>query len=82
MKKNLFAMAVLSLALIPSGLFADGMGVGMGKDVNGLKVELTVGTTKAKVGTNQVAISIHDAQGKEWPMRPSRSKSPWTRAPR
>ncbi len=64
MKKNLLVMAVLALALIPSGLFADGMGAGMGKDVNGLKVEFMVGGTKAKVGTNQVTVSIHDAQGK------------------
>ena len=64
MKRNLLVMAVLALALIPSGLFADGMGTGIVKDVNGLKVEFSVGGAKAKVGTNQVTISIHDAQGK------------------
>ena len=61
MKRNLLVMAVLALALIPSGLFADGMGTGIVKDVNGLKVEFSVGGAKAKVGTNQVTISIHDA---------------------
>ena len=63
MKKNLFALVALSMVLIPSGLFAGGNGDGVVKDVNGLKVELLVGATKAKVGTNPVTVRIRDAQG-------------------
>ena len=63
MKKNLLSLAVLALVLIPFGLSADGMGTGVVKDVNGLKVELLVGAKKAKVGANEVTVRIRDAQG-------------------
>ena len=59
---RLLFLAALALAALPSGLFASAGDKGIEKDVNGLKVELLVGTTEAKIGTNQVTLRVHDAQ--------------------
>ena len=60
---RLLFLAALALAALPSGLFASAGDKSIEKDVNGLKVELLVGTTDAKIGTNQVTLRVHDAQG-------------------
>jgi hypothetical protein len=57
----LFLVAV-ALTALPFGLFASEGDGGIEKDVNGLKVELIVGTTGAKIGKNQLTVRIHDAQ--------------------
>ena len=64
-KANVFRvllLAAVALTALPFGLFASESENGIEKDVNGLMVELIVGTTEAIIGTNQVTVRVHDAQ--------------------